>query len=105
MISNRKATNTAKGTQAVKYQKNPQSVPQKYRKSRRSSQPSSRTPKEKRIVHKKVKHSKKMEYIIQWNVKGMTSGKSDLLQLREDFHPSQIAVQETFHEDQFMDRI
>ena len=46
-----------------------------------------------------------MEHIIQWNVKGMTSGKPDLLQLIENFHTSLISVQEAFYGAQFMARI
>ena len=45
-----------------------------------------------------------MEHIIQWNVRGMTSGKPNLLQLIKDIHPSLIVAQDTFYGDHYMAR-
>ena len=44
-----------------------------------------------------------MERILQWNIRGMTAGKQDLLGLIVDFKPN-IAIQKTYGEN-FMNKI
>ena len=46
-----------------------------------------------------------IDSIIQWNVRGVTSAKSDLIKLIEMNTPTAIAVQETFLGNDYMIKI
>ena len=42
------------------------------------------------------------ESILQWNIRGMTSAKEDILKIINDFKPSILSLQETFYGNDFM---